>query len=224
MSYLRLVTEELTDGPFAQEAALPSRLPHGRHGIPANVVVEHQRQRLLAGIAEALVKHGYANVTTTLVSKCAGISSGTYYKHFGNLWDCLLAAYVMTADRLCERIKEACAEQAALQRSPLETGIEAALAFFSAEPATAVLLSTQPPREGVAIAAARRHLIARLVEMLRGSRDPRDDTIRPPGLDERMIDATLAFVGARVSAGETERLMELGPELSAILDCSRRAA
>jgi AcrR family transcriptional regulator len=221
VTHLRLVEDEVADGPFATPP--PHRLPHGRHGIPANVVLEHQRRRLLAGMAEALVKHGYAGVTTTLVSRCAGISSGTFYKHFGNLWDCLLAAYVTAGDRLCEGIEAACAERDP-RTAPLEAGIEAALADFSAEPASAVLLSTQPPREGVAVAAARRRLIARLATMLHAGRDPRDESARPPGLDERMIDATLSFVGGRVLAGETERLTELGPELSAILAGARRAA
>jgi AcrR family transcriptional regulator len=222
MTHLRLVDDVPADGPFAALAP-PHRLPHGRHGIPANVVLEHQRQRLLTGMAEALVKHGYANVTTTLVSRCAGISSGTFYKHFGNLWDCLLAAYVATGERLCERIEAACAERDP-RTTPLEAGIEAALACFSAEPAAAVLLSAQPPREGVAVAAARRRLIARLATMLHSSRDPREEAARPPGLDERMIDATLSFVGARVCDGEAERLAELGPELSAILAGAQRAA
>ena len=60
--------------------------------------------------------------------------------------------------------------------------------------------------------------------MLQASRDPRDDAVRPSGLDERMIDATLSFVGARVCSGEAERLARLGPELSAILAGAQRAA
>ncbi len=126
-------------------------------------------------------------------------------------------------ERLCERIEAACAERDQ-RTAPLEAGIEAALACFSAEPAAAVLLSTQPPREGVAVAAARRRLIGRLAAMLHAGRDPRSEAVRPPGLDERMIDATLSFVGARVLAGEAERLAELGPELSAILSGAQRAA
>jgi AcrR family transcriptional regulator len=222
VSHLRLVSEEPLEGPF-REAPLPQRLPHGRHGIPAGVVLEHQRLRLLTGMAEALVQHGYAEVTTTRVSKCAGVSSGTFYKHFGNLWDCLLAAYVAAGKRLCEEIEAACAERAP-QSEPLEAGIEAGLAFCAAEPAAALLLSTQPPLEGVAVAVARRQLIGRLAKLLHSSRDPREDPVRPPGLDERMIDATLSFVGARVAAGEADQLTELGSELSAILTGARRAA
>jgi AcrR family transcriptional regulator len=222
VSHLRLIDNEPAEGPF-REGPLPQRLPHGRHGIPRSLVHDHQRVRLLAGMATALAKHGYAGVTTTRVSKCAGISSGTYYKHFGNLWDCLLASYVVTADRLCARIEAACAERDP-RSSPLEAGIAAALEFCAAEPPSALLLSTQPPLEGTAVAAARRHLVARLAKMLHSSRTLEDAATRPTGLDERMVDAMLAFVGARVSVGEAEQLTELGPELLSILTAARRAA
>jgi AcrR family transcriptional regulator len=222
VTHLRLVDEEPADGPF-REGPLPQRLPHGRHGIPRKVVHDHQRVRLLAGMAEALAKHGYAGVTTTRVSKCAGISSGTYYKHFGNLWDCLLAAYVVTSERLCLRIEAACAERDA-ETPALRAGIDAALELCAAEPASALLLSTQPPIEAVAVSTTRRQLIARLATMLRATREPKQATSRPPGLDERMIDAALAFVGARVAAGQADRLPDLAPELTAILRPQRGRA
>lgn len=222
MTHLELVTCEPAEGPFDAGEPLPRRLPPGRHGIPSNLVLEHQRLRLIVSMAEALAEHGYANVTTTHVSEGAGVSTSTFYKHFGNLWDCLLAAYVSTADRLCESIEAACSARDP-RSEPFETGIDAALSFLASEPAQARLLSAQPPLEAVAIAAARRRLIERLAEMLRNGLDS-GDAVRPPGLDERLIAATLAFVGTRISCGETERLIELGPELTAILTCCRRAA
>ncbi len=215
MTHLRLIEDEPAAGPF-REVTLPQRLPHGRHGIPRNVVHDHQRVRLLAGMATALAKHGYAGVTTTRVSKCAGISSGTYYKHFGNLWDCLLAAYVTTADRLCRRVEAACLERDR-DTPALRAGVEAALELCAADPASAMLLSTQPPMEAVAVSIARRRLIARLAEMLRAARGPDQASSRPLGLDERMIDAALTFVGARVAAGQADCLPALAPELTAIL-------
>ncbi len=223
MTELRLVTSEPADGPFSAGTPLPRRLPPGRHGIPANLVVEHQRRRLIAALAEALAEHGYANLTTTQVSEGASVSTSTFYKHFGNLWDCALAAYVATADRLCEEIDAACSARDP-RAEPLEVGIDAALAFCATEPTLAQLLSAQAPFEATAIGAARRLLISRLAAMLRRGRGPDDATIQPPGLDERMIDATLVFVGARIASGEAEQLVELGPELTAILDRSRQAA
>ena len=231
MTELRLVPDEPTrtyagdqaEGPFSRGTPLPGRLPPGRHGIPANLVVEHQRRRLLVAMAEALAEHGYAGVTTTHVSERAGVSTSTFYRHFGNLWDCVLAAYVAGADRLCEAIDTACSTRDP-RAEPLQVGIDAALALLAAEPPLAQLLCTQAPREAIAVTAARRLLVSRLAAMLRRDRADEHAPPQPPGLDERLIDATLAFVCTRICAGETTRLVDLGPELAAILDRPRRAA
>ena len=231
MNELRLVPDEVEDGPFSAGTPLPRRLPPGRHGIPAGLVAEHQRLRLLAAMAEALAEHGYANVTTTHVSERANVSTSTFYKHFGNLWDCALAAYVFAGDRLCEAIEAACAASAGEDgdaagdaAEQLEAGIAAALSFFAAEPALGRLLSAQAPREASALGTARRLLVSRLAALLRRSRASSDEAPQPPGLDERLIDATLAFLHSRLASGDPERLTELAPELVAILDRPRVAA
>ena len=174
-------------------------------------------------MAEALAEHGYAGVTTTHVSERAGVSTSTFYRHFGNLWDCVLAAYVAGADRLCEEIDAACAARDP-RSAPLQVGIDAALAFLAAEPPLAQLLCAQAPREAITVTAARRLLVSRLAAMLRRDRADEHAPPQPPGLDERLIDATLAFVCTRICDGETTRLADLGPELAAILDRPRRAA
>jgi AcrR family transcriptional regulator len=222
MTELRLVAPAAEEGPFSAGTPLPRRLPPGRHGIPTSLVKEHQRLRLLAAMAEALGEHGYANVTTTHISERANVSTSTFYKHFGNLWDCLLAAYVAAADRLCAEIESACADEEDSDR--LGPGIDAALAFFAAEPELGRLLSAQAPREASALCAARRILVSRLAAMLRRGRGGDDDAPQPPGLDERLIDATLAFLHTRLASDDTESLTELGPELAAILDRPRCAA
>lgn len=223
MTELRLVEPDPAEGPFSAGTPLPRTLPRGRHGIPSRIVAEHQRLRLLVAMAEALGEHGYANVTTTHVSERANVSTSTFYKHFGNLWDCLLAAYVAAADRLCEAIEAACAE-AEDTEDPLLTGIEAGLALCAAEPELGRLLCAQAPREATALTAARRLLISRLAAMLRRARGGGGDAPQPLGLDERMIDATLAFLHTRLASAGPEELPALAPELAAILDRPRVAA
>lgn len=225
MTVLRLVAPETEEGPFSAGTPLPRRLPPGRHGIPANLVRRHQRLRLLEAMAEALSTHGYADVTTTHVSELATVSTSTFYKHFGNLWDCLLAAYVAAADRLCEAIEAGCAaaDEVGVDTDPVEAGIEGALSVLAAEPEIGLLLGTPAPREASALCAARRLLVSRLAAMLRRRRD-RGGASQPPGLDERLIDATLAFVHARICAGEGAQLPGLARELVAILDRPRAAA
>lgn len=224
MTELHLVTDEpAAEGPFSTGTPLPRRLPPGRHGIPANLVTEHQRRRLLAAMAEALAGHGYAELTTTRVSELAGVSTSTFYKHFGNLWDCALAAYVASSDRLCATIEEACSNRDP-RRDPLDAGIDAALAFCADEPQSAQLLCAHAPLEASAIAAARRILISRLAAMLRRGRDPGVEGAQPPGLDERLIDATFTFISSRISSGASAQLSGLGPELAMILSRRRAAA
>jgi AcrR family transcriptional regulator len=216
MTELKLIDSELDEGPFSAGTPLPRRLPRGRHGIPNGLVVEHQRLRLLAAMTDALGEHGYANVTTTHVSERANVSTSTFYKHFGNLWDCLLAAYVAAADRLCEAIEEGCAAAGPADR--LRSGIDAALGLFAREPELGRLLSAQAPREATALSAARRLLVSRLAAMLRRARGAADAP-QPSGLDERMIDATLAFLHTRLAGeGDRSQLPALAPELATILE------
>jgi AcrR family transcriptional regulator len=217
MTELRLIEAEPADSPFSAGTPLPRRLPRGRHGIPAGIVVEHQRLRLLAAMGEALGEHGYANVTTTHVSERANVSTSTFYKHFGNLWDCLLAAYVAAADHLCEAIEAGCAEAGA-GGDPLRGGIETALGFFAAEPQLGLLVSAQAPREATSLNAARRLLISRLAAMLRRARGGDDGSPQPAGLDERMIDATLTFLHTQIVRGGGDHLPDHADELAAILD------
>jgi len=223
MTELRLVEPEADDGPFSAGTPLPLRLPRGRHGIPAGVVTEHQRLRLLAAMTAALGEYGYANVTATQVSELANVSTSTFYKHFGNLWDCLLAAYVAAADRLCTVIETRCAELEP-GADPVLAGIEAGLGLFSAEPELGLLLSAQAPRESPAISAARRLLVSRLAEMLRRAGPEDDGGRRPVGLDERLIDASLTFLHAQIARDATDGLPAHAAELAAILGRPRVAA
>lgn len=202
MTHLRLVEAEPRGDLFEAELAPGAPLPRGRHGIPADLVDAHQRRRLVAAMSEALAEHGYARVTAEQVSERAGVSSRTFYKHFGNLWECLLAAYEDAGRQLCAEIEAGC--------------IDGALAFLSAEPQLTGLLGGQPPLEAPALAAARRSLVERLAAMLRDARDPADDAIRPPGLEERLIDAALSFVAVQVAGGDGD-LASLGPELTELL-------
>lgn len=220
MTELKLIDSEFDEGPFSAGTPLPRRLPRGRHGIPNGLVVEHQRLRLLAAMAEALGEHGYATVTTTHVSERANVSTSTFYKHFGNLWDCLLAAYVTAADRLCETIEAACAE-AEPESDRVLAGVEAALTLFATEPQLGRLLSAQAPREATALSAARRLLISRLAAMLRRARGGEEEVRQPRGLEERLLDATLAFVHARLSSEGSEKLPAVGGELAALLERPR---
>jgi AcrR family transcriptional regulator len=217
MTELRLIA-----GAAVAEASEPlappaMRLPPGRHGLPADLVRTHQRQRLLDAATKALAEEGYGRITAARVTELAGVSSRTFYQHFEDLWACLLAAYESEAAHLVAEIEDACVQLDHSDRTGrARSGIAAALGFLAAEPTVARLLSAEPPPQIAPLAAARRNLVERLGAMLRSVLAAGGPTPLP-GLERRLIGAGLALVSTRAASGDPRRLRELEPELSEIL-------
>jgi AcrR family transcriptional regulator len=219
MTELRLIAgTALAEAPAPGVEEPPTlRLPPGRHGIPADLVRAHQRQRLLEAAAKALAEQGYGRLTAARVTELAGVSSRTFYQHFEDLWACLLAAYEVEAGHICAEIEAACTEVAADDRQRRgRVGIAAALALLADEPPVARLLSAEPPPQIAALATARRDLVERLGALLRtvlgsGGATPL------PGLERRLIGAALAMVSSCAGSGDGDRLRQLEPELSDLL-------
>ena len=192
----------------------------GRHGIPPEEVAENQRWRLLGAAAEVLAEQGHVNTTSTRVSKAAGVSPATFYQHFDNIGDCLLAAYEAASDCVLEIVSEACREERIGWPERLGVAVASTLRFLAVEPATAHLLGTEPPAGEPAIARCPQA----------GDRSPRraagraaaacGPTMRPscpPAPSAISSPAPSAIFSEWVAAGDVDRLPELAPELTEML-------
>ncbi|PPJ22457.1 TetR/AcrR family transcriptional regulator [Nocardia nova] len=82
------------------------RLPRGRHGIPRETVVQDQRDRILAAMADAMAAHGYVGTSVAAVLKRAGVSRETFYEQFRSKEDCFEAAYERAVELLIARIQD----------------------------------------------------------------------------------------------------------------------
>ena len=94
------------------ETSTARALPRGRHAAPREVVMESQRGRMLAAMAEAVARKGYARVAVADVIERAGVSRKTFYEHFANKEECFLAAYDEGVDLLLGAIDDAVAAAA----------------------------------------------------------------------------------------------------------------
>ncbi|MFB9236479.1 TetR/AcrR family transcriptional regulator [Plantactinospora siamensis] len=63
------------------------------------------RADLIAGLAEAVAEKGYAACTIADVVARARVSKRTFYEHFADKEDCLLALYADSCDRLLEVLR-----------------------------------------------------------------------------------------------------------------------
>ncbi len=81
----------------------------GRHAPPPEVRLPLQRQRLLRAAASVFAERGYAAASSEAISRHAGMSKATFYEHFANKEECILALF----DRAAEVVLQAQARAAA---------------------------------------------------------------------------------------------------------------
>ena len=69
------------------------RAPRGRHAPPLEVRQDRQRRRLYAAAGAVFARVGYADATAEAIAREAGMSKATFYEHFDNKEDCIIALF-----------------------------------------------------------------------------------------------------------------------------------
>jgi AcrR family transcriptional regulator len=75
-------------------------VPRGRHAPPLEVRVDRQRRRLNQAAAAVFARGGYADATAEAIAREAGMSKATFYEHFDNKEDCILALFDAATEQL----------------------------------------------------------------------------------------------------------------------------
>src|ERR1700712_3341475 len=125
------------------------RLPRGRHGLSPEFVARNQRERLIAGLTEALYEVGYQKTTVSMIGQRAAVSKSDFYKHFDTKDECFLAAYDHAIERLRSAVLDACAAAEA-EEGPgrVRAGLGAMLGLLATEPPLAAILLAEGLRAG----------------------------------------------------------------------------
>src|SRR5438477_1738232 len=78
---------------MAVDPSLSESAPRGRHAPPLAVRQDRQRARLFAAAAAVFARGGYADASAEGIAREAGMSKATFYEHFDNKEDCLIALF-----------------------------------------------------------------------------------------------------------------------------------
>jgi AcrR family transcriptional regulator len=70
-----------------------SSTPRGRHAPPLEIRQDRQRRRLFAAAAAVFARNGFADATAEAIAREAGMSKATFYEHFDNKEDCIIALF-----------------------------------------------------------------------------------------------------------------------------------
>jgi AcrR family transcriptional regulator len=188
-------------------------LPGGHHGLSRQQILESQRERLLAAVAQEVAARGYRATTITEVVKLASVSTRDFYEHFESKEECFLAAFRAVRDHLEELIVDAIADQPDWPHQ-LIAALRTALEFFAAEPDLARLCLVEPVSATPKIAIHFREAVVACVPAVAAGRAemPNDDAL-PESTEDSLLGGILSLATRSILAGETERLPALLPDL-----------
>jgi AcrR family transcriptional regulator len=191
------------------------RLPRGRHGLSPEFVAQNQRDRLIAGLTEALYEVGYQKTTVSLIGERASVSKSDFYKHFQSKDECFFAAYEAAIEQIRKEITGACAAHQESEWSPrIRDGITALLTFLAGDPALASISLVEGLRAGRGVYDRYQTAVESFVPYLRqGAPRAPDGGAVPAATDEAVIGGIASLLGRRVLAGEAEQIDKLLPDV-----------
>lgn len=188
-------------------------LPSGRHGYSREQVAAHQRERIVAGLAEAVAAQGYNAVTIAQIAKSARVSKRAFYEHFEGKEECFLAAFEIVIAHLRDLI------EAAIEPIPdwphrVVAGLRALLDFLAEDPELARLFLVDSVTAGPAVAERFREQIDTFVPLLQPGRAERDNPRPlPDSTEESLIGALVSTLSRSLAFGDVAALPDLLPDL-----------
>lgn len=192
-----------------------ARLPPGRHGLPREFVAHNQRERLIAGLAEAVAENGYAGTTIAHITRHAAVSRRTFYEHFSSKDECFVEAYDTVMTELRRRVGEAYDQEEEWPQA-IRAGIAAMLEFLTTEPHLARLSMVEALVAGPVVIERYDAAIQSLVPYFEAGREGRSETILA-GLssttEEALVGGMVSLISRRIFAERTEELEKLLPDL-----------
>ena len=192
-----------------------ARLPPGRHGLPREFVIHNQRERLIAGLAEAIAENGYSGTTIAHITRHAAVSRRTFYEHFSSKDECFVAAYDTVMEELRGRVSTAFDAEDDWPHA-VKAGIGAMLEFLAAEPHLARLCMVEALVAGPVVVERYDAAIQSFVPYFQTGREGRPPEVLSrlsPTTEEALVGGMVSLISRRIIAGKAEELEELLPDL-----------
>jgi AcrR family transcriptional regulator len=191
----------------------PPRARPGGHQLRREVVVHHQRERILTAAVDLIAERGYRAVTVADIVKRAAIARLKFYENFSSKSDCFLAAYDRGLAEATRRVGEACEQHPDSFPERVSAGITALLDYAAAEPALARACIVEAPLLGASMQGARERALAGFAPLLGGARREAGDAELPQTVEESVFDGLYWLLYEAILTGTPARLEELRPQL-----------
>jgi AcrR family transcriptional regulator len=189
-------------------------VPRGRHAPPLEVRLGVQRDRLFAAAARVFSRDGYATASAEAIAREAGMSKATFYEHFANKEECILALFDAAA-----------ADQAGsfdTYEARVRSGLRAFLAVLAAYPEHTQTLLVEIIGAGPRAAQRRDEVLDRFADYLLADNASHAAEHGAPLFRSRedafaVIGAIIELVSRHLRTGEPERASDLEDVMARVL-------
>ena len=202
----------------------------GRHAPPPEVRVPRQRERLLRAAAAEFAQLGYTGASSESISRRAGMSKATFYEHFANKEECIMALFDVAAAGVARAMVEAVRELGAAE--PAERIKAATRAFLTAladHPEYAQTLLVEIIGAGPNAAHRRDEIMQRFADQLDADNAAAAERkliarFASPYDAFAIVGAITELVSRQVRLGEPSDVLELAPVIDRLFDGVLRPA
>lgn len=177
-------------------------VPTGRHGLPPDVVAEHQRERLFAATVELVSKRGYRDTSVDHIVKAARVGYVAFYEFYAGKEECFLAAF----DRIvAEAVEAVTAAVEGTDGWPEEmaTGLACLLDLVVADPQRARVALVEVQAAGPLARSRYEEAVDRAAPKLREGREfSKEAAALSSALEEAILGGILWIAHQRLVKGE----------------------
>lgn len=190
-----------------------SRVKPGGHDLRREVVVHHQRARILDATLALVAESGYRALTVGRIIKRAGVAKLKFYELFSSKEDAFLAALAAGIAAAGERLAAALEGADAEPAVRVEAGIAALLDLCAERPDLARAAVLEAPLLGAAAAALHEQALDAFSPLLDGARKQGGGGRLPDDLEQTVLGGLYWLLYDALLQGRPKRLRSLRPAL-----------
>jgi AcrR family transcriptional regulator len=191
-------------------------VPRGRHAPPLAVRLEVQKQRLFDAAAIVFSRVGYADTSAEAISREAGMSKATFYEHFANKEECLVALFEYASKAVLGVLVDAARRAGPDYQDRHRAGLRAILDIVEANPSIAQAILVETVGAGPRLAELRDRALNTVAQVMyaetvRGAERSGGPAFASADEAFAIVGATFELVSRQLRTRQPERLLDLEP-------------
>jgi AcrR family transcriptional regulator len=200
----------------------PTVVPRGRHAPPLEVRLTVQRRRLFEAAATVFARLGFAEATAEAISREAGMSKATFYEHFANKEECLVALFEYASQSFAQSLVEASSATSLDFEARHRAGLRAILEGIDANPAMAQAMLVETVGAGPRVAELRDNALSAIaqvmyVQTVRAAERGGGPAYASPDDAFAIVGATFELISRQLRTGHPERVSDLQPLIERLI-------